>query len=203
MGSVHQQIPLCPSRSFIANVFLEQEHNQTLWVDGDTQDISFWCFPFRWPRKGLTWPVVVRPLLIHKLFIHADSMKGIEGLKLWNLKSRRQLPAPQQSCEQRGQVSCSIWITWQNEQRKILCFGTGLGYLVFWLEGEPGVSELNMQYILSDIHIGRLCGTLLETHGNWGRDHLSLLGFTQWERLSLDRPRYKGHDCPSLDVRHS
>lgn len=72
--------------------------------------------------------------------ILTDILQGIEGLKIWNIKSSRELPAPQQSCEQRGQVSCSAWITRQHEQRETLCFGTGLGYLVFWREGEPGVS---------------------------------------------------------------
>lgn len=79
-------------------------------------------------------------------------LQGAEGLKLWNVKSSRELPAPQQACEQRGQVSCASWITRQHEQRETLCYGTGLGYLVFCREGEPGVSERTYYYY----HLTRL-----------------------------------------------
>jgi hypothetical protein len=48
------------------------------------------------------------------------------------VRTLAQLPTPNQHRVQRGQVSCVLWVTCQNDTEETLCYGTGLGYIVFW-----------------------------------------------------------------------
>ncbi|KAG1882038.1 hypothetical protein C8R48DRAFT_562525, partial [Suillus tomentosus] len=54
---------------------------------------------------------------------------GTEGVKLWDTKSRKELTCSTHNHELRGTVSCAVWIT--TRLAETLCYGTGLGYVVF------------------------------------------------------------------------
>jgi hypothetical protein len=59
----------------------------------------------------------------------ANKQPGTEGIKLWDVKSRKELTClPHES---RGTVSCAVWATTRPIAAETLCYGTGLGYIVF------------------------------------------------------------------------
>jgi hypothetical protein len=66
--------------------------------------------------------------------------KGSDGVRLWDVRMQAQLPAPTQHHVQRGQVSCVLWVTRDHDTDEILCYGTGLGYIVFWCQKAKRVS---------------------------------------------------------------
>jgi hypothetical protein len=57
--------------------------------------------------------------------------QGSDGVRLWEVKAQTQLSTPNQHHVQRGQVSCVLWVT-RLPDTETLCYGTGLGYIVFW-----------------------------------------------------------------------
>ena len=62
---------------------------------------------------------------------HTDHRKGSDGVRLWDVKARTQLSTPNQHHVQHGQISCVLWVT-RHPDTETLCYGTGLGYIVFW-----------------------------------------------------------------------
>ncbi|KAG1761266.1 WD40-repeat-containing domain protein [Suillus occidentalis] len=56
---------------------------------------------------------------------------GTEGIKIWDIKSRKELTCTSHNYESRGTVSCAVWITTRLAMTETLCYGTGLGYIVF------------------------------------------------------------------------
>ncbi|KAG1850993.1 uncharacterized protein F5891DRAFT_950752, partial [Suillus fuscotomentosus] len=56
---------------------------------------------------------------------------GTEGIKVWDIKSRKELTCSSHNYESRGTVSCAVWITTRLAMTETLCYGTGLGYIVF------------------------------------------------------------------------
>lgn len=68
---------------------------------------------------------------------------GHDSLRLWDLKSLRELRpplVPEDASSRRGQVTCVAWLPEWTDAWKTLCFGTALGYVVFWQE-TVGVSS--------------------------------------------------------------
>lgn len=61
----------------------------------------------------------------------ADRQAGTEGVKIWDIKSRKELTCLTHHSESQGTVSCAVWITTRLGMGEILCYGTGLGYIVF------------------------------------------------------------------------
>ena len=59
---------------------------------------------------------------------------------MWNVANRGLIQVPDHSLVQRGAVRCVLWITRRQDSFDLLCFGTGLGYLVIW---EMNVSNCN------------------------------------------------------------
>jgi hypothetical protein len=53
-------------------------------------------------------------------------------VRLWNLATRTEIKAPPQNHVRFGQVTCALWLYRPNENDEILCYGTSLGYTVFW-----------------------------------------------------------------------
>jgi hypothetical protein len=51
------------------------------------------------------------------------------------MQSRVQLVRPKEGHIVRGPVSCLVWVTRRDDILETLCFGTALGYLVFWRQG--------------------------------------------------------------------
>ncbi|KAI6097119.1 WD40-repeat-containing domain protein, partial [Pisolithus croceorrhizus] len=54
---------------------------------------------------------------------------GTDGIKLWNIKSRKELTCANH--ESYGAISCATWIKTKHSSTETLCYGTGMGYLVF------------------------------------------------------------------------
>ncbi|KAG1848866.1 hypothetical protein F4604DRAFT_1687573 [Suillus subluteus] len=61
----------------------------------------------------------------------ADRQAGTEGIKIWDIKSWKELTCSTHHHESRGTVSCTVWVTTRLGMAEILCYGTGLGYIVF------------------------------------------------------------------------
>ncbi|KIK37973.1 hypothetical protein CY34DRAFT_91768 [Suillus luteus UH-Slu-Lm8-n1] len=73
---------------------------------------------------------------IHALTISNDAQAlacgaGTKGIKIWDIKSRKELTCSTHHYESQGMVSCAVWITTRLGMAEILCYGTGLGYIVF------------------------------------------------------------------------
>ena len=65
----------------------------------------------------------------------SPSYEGHDGLRLWDLESLRELRppwVPGDDARYRGQVTCVAWLPEWSNARKTVCFGTALGYIVFW-----------------------------------------------------------------------
>ena len=62
---------------------------------------------------------------------------------MWNTANRGQIQVPEHSLVQRGAVRCVLWITHRQDAFDLLCFGTGLGYLVIWEMSVSGVVAWN------------------------------------------------------------
>jgi WD40 repeat protein len=67
---------------------------------------------------------------------------GTDGVRIWDLKTFQEITIPQQPLQERGQVSCVLWITRKNETFDTLCYGNALGYLVFLRHRPAEVSVL-------------------------------------------------------------
>ncbi|KAI5990804.1 hypothetical protein EDC04DRAFT_2587750 [Pisolithus marmoratus] len=71
---------------------------------------------------------------VHALALSTDGQTltagGTQGVRLWNLKSHKELPRVTYlgSC---GAVSCTVWVKMKIAISEMLCYGTGMGYLVF------------------------------------------------------------------------
>lgn len=64
--------------------------------------------------------------------IGADSLVlGTDGIRIWSMKAKTPLalPPPQNL---RGSVTCAKWVSHREESHKLICFGTSLGWFVFW-----------------------------------------------------------------------
>jgi hypothetical protein len=71
--------------------------------------------------------------------------KGTDGVRLWNIRTQAQLSTPNQPHVQRGQVSCVLWVTHSQDTEELLCYGTGLGYIVFWRQKPKRVSFVTIE----------------------------------------------------------
>ncbi|KAF8580525.1 hypothetical protein K439DRAFT_1356777, partial [Ramaria rubella] len=63
---------------------------------------------------------------------------GLDGVQLWDMTTLAQLGFPCPQYGVRGQVSCMMWVP-QDLTRETLCYGTGLGFLVFQPDAEGGI----------------------------------------------------------------
>jgi WD40 repeat protein len=70
---------------------------------------------------------------------------GTDGVRIWDLKTFQEITIPQQPLQERGQVSCVLWITRKNETFDTLCYGNALGYLVF-LQHRPAEVRFRYKY---------------------------------------------------------
>lgn len=53
-------------------------------------------------------------------------------MKVWDLHRLEGVPSVARRHAFCDPVSVAMWITCKDDARETLCFGTGLGYLVFW-----------------------------------------------------------------------
>lgn len=76
------------------------------------------------------WPAVVSDVP-HSEQLVLKSLSGLDRMKLWNLQSFKEIGYSSVNQDIRGAVSCAIWINQKYGGAETLCYGTGLGYLVF------------------------------------------------------------------------
>ncbi|KAI6031055.1 WD40-repeat-containing domain protein [Pisolithus microcarpus] len=90
---------------------------------------------------------------IHALALSTDGQilaaGGTQGVRLWNLKSRKEFPRVVTYLDSRGAVSCAVWVKMKFAISEMLCYGTGMGYLVF-LRSNP-----------TDMHYQEICARRL------------------------------------------
>ena len=70
---------------------------------------------------------------------------GTDGIKIWDVKTTKEIAVPQQPFHERGQVSCVCWITRKDETFDTLCYGNALGFLVF-LQHRP--TEVSREFVI-------------------------------------------------------
>lgn len=56
---------------------------------------------------------------------------GTDGIRIWSLQSFQEIQVPQQPYHEKGQITCTTWVTRRNEAFDTLCYGNALGWLVF------------------------------------------------------------------------
>ncbi|KAG6375204.1 hypothetical protein JVT61DRAFT_3416 [Boletus reticuloceps] len=56
---------------------------------------------------------------------------GSGGVKLWNLCTRKEIGYSGTNQDLYGTVSCAMWVKPSHRVTNILCYGMGLGYLIF------------------------------------------------------------------------
>ena len=69
-----------------------------------------------------------------------DFLQGMDGIRVWDIatKNPAAIPPPQNL---RGPVTSIKWVSHRDESQRQLCFGTALGYLVFWRQHTENVSD--------------------------------------------------------------
>lgn len=70
-------------------------------------------------------------------------LQGQDGVKIWEVETKKEVTVPLQPFQERSQVSCVRWITRKNENMDVLCYGNALGYLIFLQHrlGEVGLID--------------------------------------------------------------
>jgi hypothetical protein len=71
---------------------------------------------------------------------------GCDGMRIWDLKRRVQLPTPPQTPAVRNPadpVTCACWITRHEATRETLCYGTGLGFIGIWQQQGEGLQDFD------------------------------------------------------------
>ncbi|KAG2079479.1 WD40-repeat-containing domain protein [Suillus discolor] len=80
---------------------------------------------------------------------------GSDGMRVWDLKQRLQLPTPRHVVgiqNPADPVTCACWITRQEVTCETLCYGTGLGFIGIWQQHGEGLQDF-------DAKISRRIGT--------------------------------------------
>ncbi|KAI6128685.1 WD40-repeat-containing domain protein [Pisolithus croceorrhizus] len=57
---------------------------------------------------------------------------GCNGLRLWDLEKKVELRKPNQTWNPQDPITCIVWLTPKDDNKELLCGGTGLGYLFLW-----------------------------------------------------------------------
>jgi len=66
-------------------------------------------------------------------------------MKLWNVETRKELPSVRH-LESHGVISCAMWMKTRHASTDTLCYGTGMGYIVF-LRSNP--VDVSLQLIIN------------------------------------------------------
>jgi WD40 repeat protein len=88
--------------------------------------------------RGHSGPVITMAISSNRRLLASG---GTDGVRIWDLKTFQEIAIPQQPLQERGQVSCVLWITHKSETLDTLCYGNALGYLVF-LQHRPAEVRL-------------------------------------------------------------
>jgi len=64
-------------------------------------------------------------------------LSGGDGLRLWDLAKGVELNKPSHARNPQDPITCAAWVTPRDDNKELLCCGTGLGYLLLWKQREP------------------------------------------------------------------
>ena len=78
--------------------------------------------------RGHSGPIISMAISSNRRLLASGST---DGVRIWDLKTFQEITIPQQPFQERGQVSCVLWITHKKETLDTLYYGNALGYLVF------------------------------------------------------------------------
>jgi hypothetical protein len=65
---------------------------------------------------------------------------GSDGVRFWDMKTIKEVPSARPP-RLRGQVTCITWVSCLENCNELLCYGTGLGYVVFTRQATQDVSD--------------------------------------------------------------
>lgn len=68
-------------------------------------------------------------------------IQGRDKMRLWDLKVGQELQTVESGTSIRGIPSALAWLKHRSDQRDVLIFGTGRGYLVTWRQSQATVRE--------------------------------------------------------------
>ncbi|KAG1767309.1 WD40-repeat-containing domain protein [Suillus placidus] len=124
---------------------------------------------------------------------------GSDGMRIWDLKRRVQLPTPRQTPAIQNPadpVTCACWITRQEATHETLCYGTGLGFIAIWQQQGEGLEDFNAK-------VSRRIGTGKEimclTYDHTGDDTRIATG-TRDRRVQVWAFDFKGPLIPIFSV---
>jgi WD40 repeat protein len=125
---------------------------------------------------------------------------GCDGMRIWDLKKRVQLPTPPQTPAVQNPanpVTCACWITRHEATRETLCYGTGLGFIGIWQQQGEGLQDF-------DVKLSRRIGTGKEimclTYDHTGDDTRIASG-TRDRRVQVWAFDFKGPLVPIFSVK--
>ncbi|KIM64206.1 hypothetical protein SCLCIDRAFT_8537 [Scleroderma citrinum Foug A] len=82
------------------------------------------------------------------------------GLKMWDLKCLVKVPSLVRQHAFHNPVSAAMWITQKDDTSQTLCFGTRLGYLIFWHQSTKSNSmqfkELVVKRVVTGIQLSTM-----------------------------------------------
>ncbi|KAG2335430.1 WD40 repeat-like protein, partial [Suillus weaverae] len=129
----------------------------------------------------------------------ASGVPGSDGMRIWDLKRRVQLPTPRQTPAIQNPadpVTCACWITRQEATRETLCYGTGLGFICIWQQQGQGLEDFNAK-------VSRRIGTGKEimclTYDHTGDDTRIASG-TRDKRVQVWTYDFKGPLVPVFSI---
>jgi WD40 repeat protein len=68
-------------------------------------------------------------------------LQGSDGVRLWNIETLDELRIPNQNYGRLGPTTCVVWLTRTENLDEMLCYATGLGYVVFWEQEKKRVRD--------------------------------------------------------------
>ncbi|KAI6104782.1 WD40-repeat-containing domain protein [Pisolithus croceorrhizus] len=100
---------------------------------------------------------------------------GCGGLRLWDLEKKVELRKPNQTRNPQDPITCIAWLTPKDDNKELLCGGTGLGYLFLWKKRghefeETLVWTLDSRYNLSSVFSVELLTTVPHAIYSYGAD---------------------------------
>ncbi|KAG2029837.1 WD40-repeat-containing domain protein [Suillus americanus] len=124
---------------------------------------------------------------------------GSDGMRVWDLKRRLQLPSPRHIVgiqNPADPVTCVSWITRQEATRETLCYGTGLGFIGIWQQHGEGLEDF-------DAKVSKRIGTGKEimclTYDHSGNDTRIATG-TRDKRVQVWSFDFKGPLIPVFSI---
>ena len=73
--------------------------------------------------------------------VENELMTGLLQVRVWNIETLDQLRIPNQNYGRLGPTTCVVWLTRTENSDEMLCYATGLGYVVFWEQDKKRVRD--------------------------------------------------------------